>query len=64
MLTLLYTILAAAYYQLLHVSIALFMVIFTFAQFFLNFGPNLTTVSSIQFSDFPWILIFNSSLYI
>ena len=42
-LTILFTVLAAAYNQIRNTSIILFIVIFTLAQFFQNFGPNTTT---------------------
>jgi len=42
-LTVLFIILGAAYHAILNTSIELFVVIFTLAQFFQNFGPNTTT---------------------
>lgn len=42
-LTVLFVILGAAYQPILNASIELFVVIFTLAQFFQNFGPNSTT---------------------
>ncbi|KAG0326861.1 Inorganic phosphate transporter pho84 [Dissophora globulifera] len=42
MLTILFTVLAAAFYELKKI-IPLFVAIFTLAQFFFNFGPNTTT---------------------
>ncbi|KAJ1916747.1 hypothetical protein H4219_003617 [Mycoemilia scoparia] len=43
MLVILFIILGFAYHQILDRSIAGFIVLFTLAQFFLNFGPNSTT---------------------
>jgi PHS family inorganic phosphate transporter-like MFS transporter len=43
MTTILFTILAAAYYPLRDTAIAAFITIFTLAQLFMNFGPNATT---------------------
>lgn len=43
MLTILFVILAAAYNSLLATSIPLFIFLFTLAQLFFNFGPNVTT---------------------
>ena len=42
-LTILFIVLAAAFNQILATSTTLFIVIFTLAQFFQNFGPNTTT---------------------
>ncbi|KNC99650.1 phosphate:H+ symporter [Spizellomyces punctatus DAOM BR117] len=42
-LTVFYVVIASAYHQILDTSIALFVVIYTCAQFFVNFGPNVTT---------------------
>ncbi|KAI9225264.1 MAG: phosphate transporter [Piptocephalis tieghemiana] len=42
-LTCLFVILGAAYHKILDTSTALFVVIFTLAQFFQNFGPNVST---------------------
>jgi len=43
MLTICFTVLAAAYQQLKHHSLPMFVVIYSMAQFFFNFGPNSTT---------------------
>ncbi|KAJ1946910.1 hypothetical protein FBU59_001938 [Linderina macrospora] len=43
MLTVLYIVLGFAYHQILDKSIAAFVVLFAMAQFFQNFGPNVTT---------------------
>ncbi|KAJ1659187.1 hypothetical protein GGF38_004118, partial [Coemansia sp. RSA 25] len=42
-LTVLYVVLGFAYHQILDKSVAGFIVLFTFAQLFQNFGPNVTT---------------------
>ncbi|TPX65976.1 hypothetical protein SpCBS45565_g04778 [Spizellomyces sp. 'palustris'] len=42
-LTIFYVVISAAYNQILRTSVALFVVIYTCAQFFVNFGPNVTT---------------------
>lgn len=42
-LTILLLVLGAAYDQIKNTSTALFIAIFTLAQFFQNFGPNTTT---------------------
>lgn len=42
-LTVFYVILAVFYHQILDFSLALFIVLYTCAQFFINFGPNVTT---------------------
>ncbi|KAJ1955831.1 hypothetical protein EC988_001669 [Linderina pennispora] len=43
MLTILYVVLGFAYHKILDNSVAAFIVLFTLAQFFQNFGPNVTT---------------------
>lgn len=43
LLTIILAIMAGFYNQIIEYSIAWFVVIFTIAQFFLNFGPNTTT---------------------
>lgn len=42
-LTVVFVILASAYHLILEHSIELFIFLFTVAQFFFNFGPNVTT---------------------
>lgn len=42
-LTILFIVLGVAYHSILNKSVKLFIVIFTAANFFLNFGPNVTT---------------------
>ncbi|RKP12277.1 phosphate:H+ symporter [Piptocephalis cylindrospora] len=42
-LTVLFIVLGAAYHKILDTSTVLFIVLFTLAQFFQNFGPNVTT---------------------
>lgn len=42
-LTVILAVLAGLYHQIINSSVALFVVVFTIAQFFHNFGPNTTT---------------------
>jgi PHS family inorganic phosphate transporter-like MFS transporter len=42
-LTVIFVILATAYHSILNTSVVLFVVLYTVAQFFFNFGPNATT---------------------
>ncbi|ORX71880.1 MFS general substrate transporter [Linderina pennispora] len=44
MLTILYVVLGFAYHKILDNSVAAFIVLFTLAQFFQNFGPNLGAI--------------------